>query len=133
MQSLARNAPQGQPPVEFIEHISKTHPEDLLVLQAFNKHLQTTPLTAAYWGQVPYALGPSASTACRYRAVPQSGIETGAAGDRHDYLRERMASRLSPGSAPVIFDFQVQVRHDYGELKPLIFAFAKADPQLFSS
>jgi len=111
MESLAKNAPLGKPPIEFIEYLMKTHPKDIPVLQSFNKQIQTSPLSAAYWSQVPYGLGADASTACRYHAVPQAGIDTGKPGAGHDYLRERMVERLGEG-LPVVFDFMVQVRTD---------------------
>ncbi|TDX24112.1 hypothetical protein [Rhodovulum visakhapatnamense] len=112
MQSLARNAPRGQPPVEFIEHLSKTHPEDIAVLQGFNKQVQTSPLSADYWSQVPYGFGPDPTHACRYRATPRAGVATGSAGEGHDYLREAMVAGLAEGAAPVVFDFRVQLRTD---------------------
>jgi len=109
MQSLAKNAPLGQPPVEFIEHLSNTHPEDIPVMQGFNKQVQSDPVTAAYWSQVPYGLGPDAATACRYHVVPRAGAKTGNPGVGHDYLRERMVASLAEGAAPVVFDFMLQV------------------------
>ena len=112
MQSLAKNAPLGRPPVEFIEHISKTHPEDIPVLQGFNKQVQNNPLTAAYWSQVPYGLGADPGTACRYHTAPRAGTETGNSGASHDYLRERMVESLAEGASPMVFDFRVQLRTD---------------------
>ncbi len=113
MTDFAQSAPHGQPPAKFIAHLQEQHPEDVPVLLGFRQQIQESPLTATYWSQVPYAFGPEQTTAARYRAVPRSASEAEAApGGSHDYLRERMVARLGQGAEPVVFDFQVQLRHD---------------------
>lgn len=111
MADFARSAPRGEPPATFIAHLGETHPEDVPVLMGFRHHLLASPLAATYWSQVPYGFGPEPMAAARYRAVAREAADP-TPGGSHDYLRERMAARLAEGSAPVVFDFQVQLRRD---------------------
>ena len=97
---------------EFLAYLHQTHPEDVAVLTSFAQHIQADPLSATYWGQVPYALGPDPATACRYRAVPRVPAPDDSPGATPDYLRERMVARLAPEASPVVYDLQVQLRQD---------------------
>ncbi len=116
MQNFAETAPFGEPPVQFIETIAKTQPEDVPVIKSFSNHLMTNPLSERYWSQVPYAFGPGDGAICRYRTAPTTSPLPGlskAGNTGANYLRYAMAEALAENGA--IFDFQVQINPDTSE------------------
>jgi catalase len=64
-------------------------------------------LAARYWSQVPYRLGPHV---VKYSARPATPAPTWPASTSPDFLRTRLADRLSRES--VSFDFMVQLQTD---------------------
>ena len=115
MADFAKSAPLGKPPEEFIGWLKANHPEDIPVMLGFRQQIQDSPLAAQYWSQVPYALGPSDTTICRYSAVPQPGnmvaVIAEAARDGQ-YLQRAMSDHLAIAAKPARFDFTVQLRDD---------------------
>jgi catalase len=115
MDDFAQSAPQGKPPLQFIDWLKENHPEDVPVLLGFRQQVQDSPLTAKYWSQVPYAFGASGATICRYGVVPQEGniIAPIPAADRDaEYLRRALADHLTLAKKPANFDFTVQLHAD---------------------
>jgi Dyp-type peroxidase family len=78
----------------------------LRLLPALQKH--GSPLEIPYFSAVPYLLG---ARAVKYHLRPSSPERTPIPkAPPRDYLRDAMRTRLTPGSAPVLFDFMVQVQ-----------------------
>lgn len=114
MVEFAKTAPQGKPPVEFIEYLGERYgPNDVAVITRFRQQRPDSPLAARYWSQVPYAFGADAGAICRYAAVPHDGNLTAPIPDgtrSKEYLREAMVEHLTERGLPARFDFTVQVR-----------------------
>ena len=105
------------PPVQFIKRLQdRGLKDDVVVLAAIGEgHRQESPLSARYWGEVPYAFGTDEGTICRYSAIPHDGNLVAQIPDAKrgsHYLREAMALHLTQRGAAARFDFAVQVRTD---------------------
>lgn len=107
---FARTVPMGKKPLGFVAWLLLHHPQDLPVLLRFTNQIQDSPLSSAYWSQVPYAFG---DRVCRYSVVPDPGGVAVPAADRGPgYLQATMIEQLTRLRQPAGFDFLVQVRDD---------------------
>ena len=61
---LAKLKP-GAEPVQWLEWLGKSHPEDVAIAKVYDARVVDNPLTQSFYSQVPYAFGPGDDTICR--------------------------------------------------------------------
>jgi hypothetical protein len=108
---LAKLKP-GAEPVQWLEWLGESHPEDVEIAKRYDARVVDNPLTQSFYSQVPYAFGLGDGTICRYGALPHpenrnpAPTPTGADGNS---LRRAMIDHLTTAAQPATFDFCVQL------------------------